>query len=81
VPPRLTAPGILIADGVLAFACLLKGKYRTALFGSSCHSQGVIGALRLACPSSIWARRRYRGKRPERATRRAADFDRRWAPL
>jgi hypothetical protein len=24
--------GILIADGVLAFICVLKGKYRTALF-------------------------------------------------
>jgi hypothetical protein len=24
---------------------------------------------------------RYRGKRLDRATRRAADFDRRWAPL
>ena len=30
---------------------------------------------------AIWARYRYRGKRLERATRRAADFDRHWAPL
>ena len=41
----------------------------------------VIGAVRLARPTSIWARHRYRGKRLERATRRAADFDRRWAPV
>ena len=78
---RLTATGILIADGVLAFICVLKGKYRTALFGLFLPPVGLIGALRLARPSSIWARHRYRGTRLERATRRAADFDRRWAPL
>ncbi len=57
------------------------GKYRSALFGLFLPPVGVIGALRLARPSSIWARHRYRGKRLERATRRAADFDRRWVPL
>src|SRR6204780_1059690 len=78
---RLTATGILIADGVLSFICVLKGKYRTALFGLFLPPVGVTGALRLARPSSIWARHRYQGKRLERAARRAADFDRRWAPL
>ena len=78
---RLTATAILIADGVLAVICVLKGKYRTALFGLFLPPAGVIGALRLARPSSIWARHRYRGKRLQRATRRAADFDRHWAPL
>jgi hypothetical protein len=78
---RLTATGILIADGVLAFICVLKGKYRTALFALFLPPVGVIGALRLARPSSIWARHYYRGKRLERATRRAADFDQRWGPL
>ena len=78
---RLTATGILIADGVLAVICVLKGKYRTALFGLFLPPVGAIGAVRLARPSSIWARYRYRGKRMERATRRAADFDRHWAPL
>jgi hypothetical protein len=51
------------------------------LFGLFLPPVGLIGALRLARPSSIWARHRYRGKRMERATRRAVDFDRRWAPL
>jgi hypothetical protein len=78
---RLTATGVLIADGVLAFICVLKGKYRTALFGLFLPPVGVIGALRLARPRSIWARDRYRGRQLERATRRAADFDKRWAPL
>ena len=78
---RLTATGVLMADGVLAVTCVLKGKYRTALFGLFVLPAGLFGAVRLARPSSIWARYRYRGKRLERATRRAADFDRRWAPL
>jgi hypothetical protein len=78
---RLTATGILIADGVLSLVCVLKGKYRTALFGLFLPPVGVIGALRLARPSSIWARHRYQGRRLERATRRAADFDQRWAPI
>jgi hypothetical protein len=78
---RLTASGILIADGVLSFICVLKGKYRTALFALFLPPVGIIGALRLARPSSIWARHWYRGERLERATRRATDFDRRWAPL
>src|ERR1700733_13072081 len=69
------------ADGVLAVICVLKGKYRTALFGLFALPAGLFGAVRLARPSSIWARYRYRGQRLERATRRAADFDRRWAPL
>jgi hypothetical protein len=78
---RLTATGILIADGVLALICVLKGKYRSALFGLFLPPIGLIGALRLARPSSVWARHRYGARRLERATRRAADFDQRWAPL
>ena len=78
---RLTATGILIVNGVLAVICVLKDKYRTALFGLFLPPAGLIGALRLGRPSSIWARHRYRGERLQRATYRAADFDRRWAPL
>jgi hypothetical protein len=78
---RLTATGLLALDGVLSFICVIKGKYRSALFGLFLPPVGVIGAVRLARPSSIWARWRYRGKRLERATRRAERFDQRWAPL
>jgi hypothetical protein len=78
---RLTATGVLVADGVLALICVLKGKYRTALFGLFLPPVAVFGALRLARPASIWARHRYRPREMERATRRAADFDRRFTPL
>jgi hypothetical protein len=40
-----------------------------------------VGAVRLARPASIWARHWYHGERLERATRRAADFDRQWTPV
>jgi len=41
---RLTATGILVIDGVLSFICVLKGKYRTALFGLFLPPVGLIQA-------------------------------------
>src|ERR1700729_39914 len=78
---RIGADGALIVDACLALTCVLKGKYRSGLFGLFLPPVGLIGAVRLARPNSIWARHRYRGKRLERAARRAAAFDRRWKPL
>ncbi len=78
---RISASGVMVIDGCLALVCVLKGKYRSGLFGLFLPPVGFIGAVRLARPNSIWARRRYRGERLERATRRAADFDRRWKPV
>lgn len=78
---RISAAGLLAVDGILAVVCALKGKYRCALFGLFLAPVAVLGALRLARPNSIWARRYYRGHRLEEATRRAAAFDRRWRPV
>ena len=78
---RLSATVLLLIDGVFAVTCGLKGKYRCALFGLFLPPVAWVGAVRLARPKSIWARRRYHRERLERATRRAADFDRRWAPV
>jgi hypothetical protein len=78
---RLTAFGVWLVFGILAVVCVLRGKYRTALFGLFLPPVLVVGAIRLARPNSIWARRRYRGKKLERAQRRAADFDRHFDPL
>jgi hypothetical protein len=78
---RISATGVLVIDGCLALVCVLKGKYRSGLFGLFLPPVGLIGAVRLARPNSIWARRLYRGKQLERATRRAAAFDRRWKPV
>ena len=78
---RLSASGLLILDGLLAIICALKGKYRCALFGLFIGPIAGFGAVRLARPQSVWARRYYHGRRLERATRRAADFDRHWRPV
>jgi hypothetical protein len=78
---RVSATVLLVIDGVFTVVCALKGKYRCALFGLFVAPVAWVGAVRLARPSSLWARRWYHGERLERATRRAADFDRRWAPV
>ena len=78
---RISATGVLAIDGCLALACVLKGKYRSGLFGLFLPPVALAGAVRLGRPNSIWARRLYRGKKLEHATRRAAAFDRRWKPV
>jgi len=78
---RISATGVLVIDGCLALVCVLKGKYRSGLFGLFLPPVGFVGAVRLARPNSIWARRLYRGERLGHATRRAAAFDRRWKPV
>ncbi len=69
---------------ILMFAsvllCVLKGKYRMALIGSFLPLVGWIGALRMARPSSFWARRYYSSKRLAHAERRAQAFDDRLYP-
>jgi hypothetical protein len=78
---RLGATGLLIIDAVLVIICVLKGKYPTALLGIFLPPLALIGALRLARPSSAWARRRYHGNEMSRAQRRTAEFDQRWDPV
>jgi len=78
---RISVTGVLVIDGLLALVCVLKGKYRSGLFGLFLTPVGVIGAVRLARPNSIWARRLYQGKKLEHAARRATAFDHRWKPV
>jgi hypothetical protein len=78
---RLTATGLFIVDEALALICVIKGKYRTALFGLFVLPVAAFGAVRMARPTSIWARNRYNARRLERAQRRADAFDRRWDPV
>ncbi|MET9431830.1 MULTISPECIES: hypothetical protein [unclassified Streptomyces] len=59
---------------------LFKGKFRMAIIGLFVLPVAVFGALRLARPDSLWARRLYR-RRPRaraRAGLRAYHHDRRW---
>ena len=66
---RISATGILVIDACLALVCILKGKYRTGLFGLFLPPVGLFGAVRLARPNSIWARRRYHAPGPRTADR------------
>jgi hypothetical protein len=61
--------------------CALKGKLKFALFGIFVPPLAWLGAVRLARPTSRWAKRRYGPRRQERATQRAAEFDQRWDPI
>jgi hypothetical protein len=78
---RFSASGLLIIDGLLAIVCALKGKFRCGLFGLFLGPVAAAGAVRLARPNSVWARRFYHGRRLTEPTRRAATFDRRWRPV
>jgi hypothetical protein len=61
--------------------CVLKGKFKLALFGIFVPALAWAGALRLARPSSAWARHRYSPHRRARAEQRATTFDARWLPV
>ena len=61
--------------------CLLKGKYRIALLGIFIPPLTLIGAIRLALPTSRWARRWYSPRRLARARAWAAKHAARWEPI
>ncbi|MFB7777088.1 hypothetical protein [Streptomyces bauhiniae] len=69
------------ANFLISLVALSKGKARTAVFGAIVPLLALAGALRLARPTSFWARRFY-GRRPRARARsllRAYRHDRRWA--
>jgi hypothetical protein len=58
---------------VCALVCFLKGKVATGMVGIVVPVVAAVGAVRLAKPSSCWARRWY-AARPRRRTRAEARF-------
>ena len=78
---RISATALLVIDAVLVITCVLKGKYPTALLAIFVPPLALLGAFRLARPSSSWARRRYHGAKMARAQHRATEFDKRWDPV
>lgn len=66
---------------VLVAVTALKGKYPTALLALVAGPIAWASAVRLARPTSPWARWFYSPATTGRATRRAAGFDRRWDPV
>jgi hypothetical protein len=58
-----------------------KGKYPTALIAMFIGPMAWFGAVRLARPTSPWARKWYSPERTAHARRRAASFDAKWGPV
>ena len=58
--------------------CIVKGKYELALLSAFIPFLGLICAIRMARPDSLWAKRFYRGRRLQRAHAKAEVFDARW---
>jgi hypothetical protein len=78
---RFAAVGFLLLNFVAVAAAALKGKYPTALMGLFIPPVAWAAALRLAQPTSPWARWNYGKDKTARAARRAIAFDHRWAPI
>ncbi len=78
---RYAAVAVLLVNFVLVAITALKGKYPTALMGLFISPVAWVAAVRLARPTSPWARRRYDPAKLARARKRAAAFDQRWAPV
>ncbi|MFJ3301865.1 hypothetical protein ACIPSA_01855 [Streptomyces sp. NPDC086549] len=71
----------ITANFVCSLVALGKGKARTAIFGVIVPLVALVGAIRLARPGSLWARRFYRNRPRARARSilRSYRHDRRWA--
>ncbi|MET0146856.1 MAG: hypothetical protein ABW122_16320 [Ilumatobacteraceae bacterium] len=66
---------------VFILLCVVKGKYKVALFGAFLPFFAVVAALRLARPTSRWATHRYSPDKMAEATARAAAQDARYGPF
>jgi hypothetical protein len=78
---RLTGTAFIIVHFVLILTCVLKGKYTLALIGLFLTPVGLVAAIRIARPESVWAKRRYGEAKLARARQRELDVDRRYLPL
>jgi hypothetical protein len=81
---RLVRGGVAVAlvlHLLLVATTAFKGKYPTALIGLFITPVTWVGAVRLARPTSPWARRFYSAAKRTEAEQRAATFDRRYGPV
>ncbi|MGZ5959357.1 MAG: hypothetical protein ACXWLG_14915 [Myxococcaceae bacterium] len=68
--------GLVIASAAVVLhisytvVCLLKGKLAMGLIGLPVPLVGLVGAIRLAKPTSFWARRYYAGRKMAKAEER-----------
>lgn len=78
---RLTVVLTYVLNFVFVLIALFKGKARMAVIGTLVPFVALVGALRLARPASLWAKRFYRRRHRARARAvlRAYHHDVRWA--
>lgn len=79
--PHWVIGGLISVNLAFALVAFLKGKRKLGAFGIVVPGVAVLGALRLAKPGSLWARRFYSTSRLERSRMRAEHYDRRYARL
>jgi hypothetical protein len=79
--PHWVAGGIISVNMAFALVAFLKGKAKLGAFGIFVPGLAVVGAVRLAKPTSLWARRFYSLRKLESSRRRAARYERRYARL
>jgi hypothetical protein len=78
--PAVAYLSAVLVNGAFVVLALLKGKVWTGLIGVLVPLVALVGAIRLARPSSPWARWRYKpeSKKRERAVRRDTTKRTRW---
>jgi hypothetical protein len=78
--PAVAYTAAVLVNGVFVVLALIKGKIWTGLIGVMIPLLAIVGAIRLARPSSPWARWRYKpgSKKRDRATRRETTKRVRW---
>jgi hypothetical protein len=77
---RALGDGLIVLAAVFVVVTMLKGKLKLGLFGIVFAPLSLVGAVRLAKPTSIWARRLYPqgSSRQERSETRFAAREVRW---
>ena len=79
---RSIADGLLLLNVCLVTVTLLKGKLKLGVFGIVFALLSLVGSVRLAKPTSVWARLVYpdNGRRLRRSRERYAARETRWDP-
>lgn len=75
---RITGIASVAVNAALLVVCLRKGKFATTVLGIFIPFVALVGSLRLARPTSPWARKRYSRVRMAAAVRRQQQFDDHW---
>jgi hypothetical protein len=76
--PHWVIGGLIAVNLLFALIAIVKGKRKLGAFGIVIPGLALLGAVRLAKPGSLWARRFYSDAKSDRSRRRAADYERRY---